>query len=287
MTSYQYASVQGHRIFYREAGSATNPTVVLLHGFPSSSHQYRDLIPLLADRFHVIAPDYLGFGYSDAPDATEFEYTFDSITALTEGLLFTALGLKKFSLYVFDYGAPVGLRIASRHPEAIDSIIVQNGNAYVEGISAAFDPLRPFWADRNAETERAPRSLLTKEATIYQYTEGAKDVTRVSPDSYSFDQMWLDRPGNDAIQLALLHNYPSNVGLYEDWHEYFRTHQPRMLILWGQHDPFFIVPGAQAFLRDVPRAALHLFDGGHFLLEEHHESVARLIVDFLSPGQKA
>lgn len=287
MTKYQYASVQGYKLFYREAGSPANPTLVLLHGFPSSSHQYRELIPLLADRFHVIAPDYLGFGYSDAPEATDFDYTFDNITGLVEELLFTTLGLKTFSLYVFDYGAPVGFRIASTHPEAIDSIIVQNGNAYVEGISAAFDPLKPFWADRNAETEKAPRSLLTKQTTLYQYTQGAKDPTAVSPDSYTLDQVLLDRPGNDAIQLALLHGYPSNVGLYETWHEYFRKHRPRMLILWGQNDPFFIVPGAQAFLRDVPDATLHLIDGGHFLLEEHHESVAKMIIEFLSPEQKA
>ena len=287
MTKYQYASVRGHKLFYREAGSPTNPTIVLLHGFPSSSHQYRELIPLLAERLHVIAPDYLGFGYSDAPEATDFDYTFDSITGLVEELLFTTLGLKTFSLYVFDYGAPVGFRIASTHPEAIDSIIVQNGNAYVEGISAAFDPLKPFWADRNAETEKAPRSLLTKQTTIYQYTQGAKDPSAVSPDSYTFDQALLERPGNDAIQLALLHGYTSNVGLYDAWHEYFRKHQPLMLILWGKNDPFFIVPGAQAFLRDVPQATLHLIDGGHFLLEEHHESVAGMILAFLSPEQKA
>jgi pimeloyl-ACP methyl ester carboxylesterase len=287
MTTYQHAAIQGHKIFYREAGSTTNPTIVLLHGFPSSSHMFRELIPQLASHFHVIAPDYLGFGYSDAPAATDFQYTFDSITAQIEELLFTTLGLKKFSIYVQDYGAPVGFRIASRHPEAIEGIVVQNGNAYVEGISAAFEPLQPFWATRNEETEKAPRTLLTKQTTIFQYTHGARNAAAVSPDSYTFDQALLDRPGNDATQLDLLHNYTSNVALYDAWHGYFRKHQPRTLIVWGQNDPFFIVPGAQAFLRDLPQAELHLIDGGHFLLEEHSELVAGKIIGFLAKGQKA
>jgi pimeloyl-ACP methyl ester carboxylesterase len=286
MTTYQHATVQGHKIFYREAGSTMNPTIVLLHGFPSSSHMFRELIPQLASHFHVVAPDYLGFGYSDAPASTDFRYTFDSITAQIEELLFTTLGLKKFSIYVQDYGAPVGFRIASRHPEAIEGIVVQNGNAYVEGISAAFEPLQPFWATRNEETEKAPRTLLTKQTTIFQYTHGAKNAAAVSPDGYTFDQALLDRPGNDAIQLDLLYNYTSNVALYDAWHEYFRRHQPRTLIVWGQNDPFFIVPGAQAFLRDLPKAELHLIDGGHFLLEEHSELVAGKIIGFLGKGQK-
>jgi pimeloyl-ACP methyl ester carboxylesterase len=286
MTTYQHATIEGHKIFYREAGSTTNPTIVLLHGFPSSSHMFRELIPQLASHFHVVAPDYLGFGYSDAPAATHFQYNFDNITAQIEELLFTTLGLKKFSIYVQDYGAPVGFRIASRHPEAIEGIVVQNGNAYVEGISAAFEPLQPFWENRNKETEKAPRTLLAKETTIFQYTHGAKNVAAVSPDSYTFDQALLDRPGNDAIQLELLYNYTSNVALYDAWHEYFRMHQPRTLIVWGQNDPFFIVPGAEAFLRDLPKAELHLIDGGHFLLEEHSELVASKIIGFLGKGKK-
>jgi pimeloyl-ACP methyl ester carboxylesterase len=285
MTTYHHATIQGHKIFYREAGSPTNPTIVLLHGFPSSSHMFRDLIPKLADDFHIIAPDYLGFGYSDAPSATEFPYTFDNVTALIEELLFTDLKLKSFSLYVQDYGAPVGFRIASRHPEAIKGIVVQNGNAYVEGISAAFEPLKPFWANRNEETEKAPRTLLTKQTTIFQYTHGAKTPEAVSPDSYTFDQALLDRPGNDAIQLDLLHDYTSNVALYDAWHEYFRLKQPRTLIVWGQNDPFFTVPGAKAFLNDLPNAELHLIDGGHFLLEEHSEFVAGKIIGFLGREQ--
>jgi pimeloyl-ACP methyl ester carboxylesterase len=286
MTTYHYATIQGHKIFYREAGSPTNPTLILLHGFPSSSHMFRDLIPQLACDFHVIAPDYLGFGYSDAPSATEFEYTFDNVTALIEELLFSHLKLKSFSLYVQDYGAPVGFRIASRHPAAVEGVVVQNGNAYVEGISAAFEPLQPFWANRNAETEKAPRSLLTKQTTIFQYTHGAKNPEAISPDSYTFDQALLDRPGNDAIQLDLFHNYTSNVALYDAWHEYFRAKQPRMLIVWGQNDPFFTVAGAKAFLNDLPNAELHLIDGGHFLLEEHSEFVAGKIIRFLGKSSK-
>ncbi len=287
MTTYQHAAIQGHKIFYRESGSTTNATMVLLHGFPSSSHMFRELIPHLANHFHVVAPDYLGFGYSDAPAAADFRYTFDNITAHVEELLFTTLNLKKFSIYVQDYGAPVGFRIASRHPEAIEAIIVQNGNAYVEGISAAFEPLKPFWANRNEETEKAPRTLLTRETTIFQYTHGANNAAAVGPDGYTFDQALLDRPGNDAIQLDLFHDYPSNVALYDSWHEYFRKHQPRTFIVWGQNDPFFIVPGAQAFLRDLPKAELHLVEGGHFLLEEHSELVADEIISFLAKGQKA
>ncbi len=287
MITYKKEEINGYRIFYREAGSTTNPTIVLLHGFPSSSHMFRELIPLLASHFHVIAPDYLGYGYSDAPPAAEFQYTFDNITAQIEELIFHKLGLKQFSIYVQDYGAPVGFRIASRHPDAIEGIVVQNGNAYVEGISEAFEPLRAFWANRNAETEQGPRALLKKETTVFQYTHGAKNPAAVSPDGYTFDQMLLDRPGNDAIQLDLFYNYTSNVALYEAWHEYFRKHQPRTLIVWGQNDPFFIVPGAKAFLRDLPKAELHLIDGGHFLLEEHSEFVAEKIIDFLKKEMMA
>src|SRR5271156_2700095 len=206
MPTFQHATVRGRRMFYREAGSKELPTVVLLHGFPSSSHMFRDLIPQLADKFHVIAPDYVGFGYSDAPSVRDFEYTFDNLAAHVEDLLFQSLGLKQFSIYVQDYGAPVGYRIASKHPDAIQSIVVQNGNAYAEGIGSGFDAMKPFWANRNSETEKPVRELLKKETTIFQYTHGVKDVARISPDSYTFDQFFLDRPGNDTIQLNLLHN---------------------------------------------------------------------------------
>jgi len=281
MTTYHHVDVRGKKTFYREAGSGNSPTIVLLHGFPSSSHMFRDLIPQLADKLHVIAPDYLGFGYSDAPTAQEFEYTFDNLAAHVEDLLFQNLGLKQFSIYVQDYGAPIGYRIASKHPHAIQAIVVQNGNAYKEGIGGAFDPMKPFWANRTPETEKSVRVLLTKETTIFQYTHGVKDVSRINPDSYTVDQLFLDRPGNDAIQLNLLHNYQSNVALYDEWHEFFRNKQPKTLILWGKNDPFFTVEGAQAYLRDIPKAELHLLDTGHFALEDSCEFIARHIVEFL------
>ncbi len=230
----------------------------------------------------MIAPDYPGFGYSDAPTPAEFEYTFNNLTAHIEELLFTTLGLKRFSIYVQDYGAPVGFRIASGHPEAIEGIVVQNGNAYVEGISAAFEPLQPFWANRTPETEAPVRALLTKETTRFQYTHGAKNPERISPDAYTLDQALLDRPGNDAIQLALFHNYTSNVALYGEWQEYFRKHQPRALIVWGQNDPFFTVEGARAFQRDLPKAELHLIEAGHFALEEERDFIATKILEFFA-----
>jgi len=282
MTTYHHANVRGQKLFYREAGSADSPAIVLLHGFPSSSHMFRDLIPRLADTFHVIAPDYVGFGYSDAPSVHDFAYTFDNLAAHVEDLLFESLGLKRFSIYVQDYGAPVGYRIASKHPDAIHSIVVQNGNAYVEGIGGAFDPMKPFWANRNSETEKPVRSLLTKEMTMFQYTHGVTDPERISPDSYTVDKFFLDRPGNDSIQLDLLHNYQSNVALYDRWHEYFRKSQPRMLILWGKNDPFFTVEGAKAYQRDLPNAELHLIDTGHFALEDSSAFIAERIGKFLS-----
>jgi pimeloyl-ACP methyl ester carboxylesterase len=282
MTTFQYATVQGLKLFYREAGSKASPTIVLLHGFPSSSHMFRDLIPQLADEFHVIAPDYVGFGYSDAPDAGAFNYTFDNLASSIEELLFGVLGLKKFSIYVQDYGAPVGYRIASRHQDAIEGIVVQNGNAYAEGIGAAFDPMKPFWVDRNPETEKPVRELLKKETTVFQYTHGVKDVSRISPDSYTMDQLFLDRSGNDAIQLNLLHNYQSNLALYDGWHEFFRSKQPKTLIVWGKNDPFFTVEGAQAYLRDIPKAEVHLLDTGHFALEDSCEFIAHQILKFFA-----
>src|SRR5215467_6081796 len=282
MTTYNYATVRGRKMFYREAGKRDAPAIVLLHGFPSSSHMFRDLIPKLSDRLHVIAPDYIGFGYSDAPNTNEFKYTFDNLAEHVEELLFRVLDLKKFSIYVQDYGAPIGYRIASKHQDAVDGIVVQNGNAYVEGIGETFDPMKPFWANRNAETEKPVRGLLTKEVTVFQYTHGVKDPQRVSPDAYTFDQLFLDRPGNDAIQLDLLYNYQSNVALYDRWHEYFRAKQPRMLIVWGTNDPFFTVKGAKAYQRDIPHAELHLIDTGHFALETHAAEIAATMKDFLA-----
>jgi pimeloyl-ACP methyl ester carboxylesterase len=282
MTTYHRADVRGQTLFYREAGPKDSATIVLLHGFPSSSHMFRDLIPQLADKFHVIAPDYVGFGYSDAPRVEDFEYTFDNLAAHVEDLLFENLALEQFSIYVQDYGAPVGYRIASRHPDAIQGIVVQNGNAYAEGISAAFDPIKPFWFNRSSETEKPVRELLTKEMTIFQYTHGVADSDRISPDSYTLDQFFLDRPGNAAIQLELLYNYQSNVALYDRWHDYFRNRQPRMLILWGKNDPFFTVEGAKAYRRDLPNAELHLIDTGHFALEDFSGFIAERMRKFLS-----
>jgi pimeloyl-ACP methyl ester carboxylesterase len=282
MTTFQYASVRGLRIFYREAGAKTSPTIVLLHGFPSSSHMFRDLIPQLAGKFRVIAPDYPGFGYSDAPDAGQFDYTFDNLAAHVEELLFGGLGLKKFSIYVQDYGAPVGYRIASKHQDAIEGIVVQNGNAYAEGIGEGFDAMKPFWANRNAETEKPVRELLKKETTVFQYTHGVKDATQISPDAWTVDQLFLDRPGNDAIQLSLLHNYQSNLARYDGWHQFFRNKQPKTLIVWGKNDPFFTVAGAQAYLRDIPKAELHLLDTGHFALEDSCAFISQQIVKFFA-----
>ena len=281
MTTYHRVKVKGQELFYREAGPKASPTVVLLHGFPSSSHMFRELIPRLADSFHVIAPDYPGFGYSGAPSAEEFEYTFDNLATHVEELLFGNLGLEHFSIYVQDYGAPVGYRIAARHPDAIEAIVVQNGNAYAEGIGTGFDAMKPFWANRNSETEQPVRQLLTKEMTIFQYTHGVKEPERISPDSYTVDQFFLDRPGNAEIQLDLLHNYQSNIGQYDGWHEYFRKSQPRMLIVWGRNDPFFTVEGAKAYTRDLPEAELHFIDTGHFALEDSSEFIAKRMREFL------
>lgn len=280
-TTYQNITIDGLNIFYREAGNKNAPAIVLLHGFPSSSHMFRDLMPQLAHDFHVVAPDYPGFGYSDAPSAAEFTYSFDKLTEIVEKFI-NALGLTKYSLYLQDYGGPIGFRIAAKHPERVTSLIIQNANAYVEGISAAFEPMKPFWENRNAETEKAPRSLLTRETTMFQYTHGASDVSKVSPDAWHHDQALLDRPGNDLIQLALLHDYPSNVALYGQWQEYFRTHQPATLVVSGKNDPFFIPPGQEAFKRDIQNAEIHFYDGGHFVLEEFHTEIANKIRSFLS-----
>lgn len=282
MSTFQYATVRGLKMFYREAGSKESPTIVLLHGFPSSSHMFRDLIPQLATKFHIIAPDYIGFGYSDAPAVSEFDYTFDNLADYVDDFLFKALGLRKFSIYVQDYGAPIGYRIAYKHQDAIEGIIVQNGNAYAEGIGGAFDPMKPFWVNRTAETEAPVRALLTLQTTIFQYTHGVKDVSRISPDAYTVDQRFLDRPGNDAIQLNLLHNYQANLRHYDEWHAFFRNKQPKTLIVWGKNDLFFTVEGAQAYLRDIPKAKLHLIDTGHFALEDSSEFIAEKIVSFFA-----
>jgi pimeloyl-ACP methyl ester carboxylesterase len=282
MITYQHAEVRGLKIFYREAGDKNAPTIVLLHGFPTSSFMFRNLIPLLAKKNHVIAPDYPGFGYSDAPAVADFDYTFDNLASIMEEFLLKKLGLKKFSIYVQDYGAPIGYRIASANPDAIRSIVVQNGNAYTEGIGPAFDPMKPFWKNRNPETEAPVRALLTLDTTKFQYVHGTKDPSKISPDTYTFDQALLDRPGNNAIQINLLHNYQANPPKYPEWHEYFKKSQPPMLIVWGKNDPFFTVEGAKAYQRDLPKAELHFLDTGHFALEEELEFIADRMNAFLA-----
>lgn len=279
--NYRNTNIDGLEIFYREAGRADAPAIVLLHGFPSSSHMFRDLMPQLAQKFHVIAPDYPGFGFSAQPSRDAFTYTFDNLTAVIEKLLFDKLGLSKFSIYVQDYGAPIGFRIAAAHPAAIEGIVVQNGNAYMEGISPAFEPFQAFWQNRNEETEKPVRTMLAPQTTKFQYVHGVQDPSRISPDGYTLDQLFLDRPGNDVIQLDLFHNYTSNVALYEQWHTYFRTYQPPVLITWGANDPFFTVEGAKAFLKDLPKAELHLLNTGHFALEDHANEIAALMIQFL------
>jgi pimeloyl-ACP methyl ester carboxylesterase len=242
---------------------------------------FRELIPRLAEHFHVVAPDMIGFGYSAQPTPKEFQYTFDNLAGVTEELLFGELKLKSFSIYVQDYGAPVGFRLASRHPDAIEAMIVQNGNAYAEGLSEAWGPLRALWAKRSGETEKTVRAFLSADTTKFQYTHGVQDVTRISPDAYTSDQFFLDRPGNDAVQLELFYNYASNLALYPEWQNYFRKHQPPTLIAWGINDPFFTVEGAKAFQRDLPKAEMHLLNTGHFALEEENETIAKHMVRFL------
>ena len=269
-------------IFYREAGSKAAPTVLLLHGFPTSSQMFRFLVPALADRFHVVAPDYPGYGYSSMPPREEFAYTFDNLAKVIDE--FTGqLGLKKYALYVQDYGAPVGYRIAVAHPERITAIVVQNGNAYDEGLDNEFwKPIKEYWeAPTSKEKRKALRGLLTYEATKWQYETGAEHPELVSPDAAAEDQFLLDRPGNDEIQLDLFLNYGSNPPLYPKWQEYFRSHQPPMLIVWGKNDQIFPAAGATPYLRDLPNAELHLLDAGHFALEEKLNVMAPMIHAFL------
>lgn len=276
-TTYHFATVMGRKIFYREAGPASAPTIVLLHGFPTSSFMFRDLIPQLADRFHVIAPDYVGFGQSDAPSAAEFHYDFEALTAHVEGLL-DQLGLQSYVLYMQDYGGPVGFRLFARHPERVRGLVIQNANAYLEGVG---DPAKqvflPLWQKRNAETEAAARGLLKAETTQFQYLVGAHDPAAISPDNWTHDQALLDRPGTDAYQLDLLERYKDNVALYDSWHETLRRHQPKTLIVWGRKDPFFVEAGATAFLKDLPAARLVWLDAGHFVLDENAPRVAEEI----------
>ena len=280
MTRYQHAIVDGHKIFYREAGPKDSPTILLLHGFPTSSHMFRNLIPALAERFHVVAPDLPGFGFSDAPDRKRFRYTFENlakvIARFTEGI-----GLERYAIYVFDYGAPVGLRLALAHPERITAIISQNGNAYEEGLSQGWNPIQKYWKEPTAANRAALREFLTPEATRSQYLFGVQDTTLVGPEAYELDSALLARRGNDEIQLDLFLDYASNVALYPKFQEYFRAKQPPLLAVWGKSDPFFLPPGAEAFKRDNPGAEVHFYDTGHFALETHYQQIAGAILEFL------
>jgi pimeloyl-ACP methyl ester carboxylesterase len=278
--TYKKVKVDGLDIFYREAGDKNKPTILLLHGFPSSSHMFRDLINDLSDSYHLVAPDYPGFGQSSAPSAKDYQYSFANLTAVMEDFI-DALGLKKFSLYMQDYGGPIGFRIAAKRPHAIQSLIIQNANAYNEGLGEALKPLVGYIQNPNPETEKAARGMLTLEATKWQYTDGAENLSKISPDSYTSDQFYLDRPGNDEIQLSLFRNYGSNLPLYEVWQNYFRKFQPNTLVISGKNDPLFIAPGAEAFKKDIKEAQISLLNGGHFVLEEKHEEAAILIKAFL------
>ena len=280
--AYRTAEVDGLSVFYREAGAPDAPTVLLLHGFPSSSHMFRDLIPLLADEFHLVAPDLPGFGKSDMPKPDKFDYTFDHLADVIDRFT-EVLGLDRFAIYVFDYGAPVGFRIAARHPDRITAIITQNGNAYTDGLSDGWAPVQAYWKDPSPANREAVRSMVQPETTIWQYTHGVPDVTMVSPDGYGLDNFYLARPGADEIQLDLLLNYASNVALYPAWQEYFRTSRPPLLAVWGSNDPFFTPPGAEAFKRDIPNADVRYVPTGHFALETHADEIAKAIIGFLGP----
>ncbi|WP_255322961.1 alpha/beta hydrolase [Lysobacter sp. K5869] len=273
--------VDGVDLFYREAGPKNAPVLVLLHGLPSSSHMFRRLMPLLADRYRVIAPDYPGFGASAAPSPADYDYSFDRL-AVTVDRLLEQLRVERYSLYVFDYGAPVGFRLAVAHPERIESLIVQNGNAYEEGMGTLWDPLRAYWQDPTPQrSELIAQKLLSLESTQWHYLHGVRDPAAIAPENWLLDQALLDRPGLREIQLRLLHDYGSNPGRYPAWQAYFRKYQPPTLIVWGKNDPIFLAPGAQAYLRDLPNARLRFYDTGHFALEEDLVPIAAEIGEFM------
>jgi pimeloyl-ACP methyl ester carboxylesterase len=277
---YRTASVDGVDVFYREAGPKNGPVVLLLHGFPTSSRMFRNLAVALADRYHVIAPDYPGFGESAAPDHTKFEYSFAHYANLVDGLM-GQLDAKRYAMYVMDYGAPVGYRLALKHPERVSALIVQNGNAYEEGLGAFWDPIKAYWADGSADHREAIASIVTLKSTIFQYLDGVKDPSRIDPENWLFDQALLDRPGNREIQLDLFHDYGTNVPLYPKFQAFFRERKPPTLIVWGKNDKIFPPVGAFPYLRDLPDAEMHIIDSGHFVLEDQASLVASLTHDFL------
>ncbi|MGY3232713.1 pimeloyl-ACP methyl ester carboxylesterase [Luteibacter sp. HA06] len=283
---YRSQAVGNVEVFYREAGPADAPVILLLHGFPTSGHMFRDLIPLLADRYRVIAPDLPGYGQTKAPKRGDFDYTFDNLANVIGGFV-DAIGLTKYALYIFDYGAPTGLRLALAHPERVTAIITQNGNAYLDGFSPAWESWQRYWREPTQENREATRDALAPETIRdIQYGTGT-DLTRLSPDGYTLDIAYMSRPGADEIQLDLVLDYRSNVARYPDFQAYFREHQPPLLAVWGKHDPFFIPPGAEAYKRDLPEAEVHFLDTGHFALETHANEIAGYIRDFLVRKLKA
>jgi pimeloyl-ACP methyl ester carboxylesterase len=281
MTAFRTVSIDGLDIFYREAGSRSNPTILLLHGFPTSSHMFRNLMPALADRFHLVAPDYPGFGNSSMPSVSEFDYTFDRLTEIVEKFT-VALDLKRYSLYAMDYGGPISFRLAVKHPERVEALIVQNGNAYEEGLREFWEPMKAYWQDRSPENTNKIRSLFTLESTKWQYTNGVRNIEAIDPDNWNLDQPLLNRPGNDEIQLALFYSYGTNPPLYPQWQAYFRQYQPPTLIVWGQNDYVFPAEGAYPYQRDLKNIEFHLLDTGHFALEEDGDAIANYIGQFLT-----
>lgn len=279
--NYRKVDVDGLKVFYREAGRAEARTLLLLHGFPTASHMFRNLMPQLAGEFHVIAPDLPGFGQSDMPSREKFNYTFDNIARVIDRFT-EVVGLNRFAVYLFDYGAPTGFRLATSHPERIAAIISQNGNAYEEGLSEGWNPIQAYWRDASESNRKALRTFLSPETTIWQYTHGVPDTTLVSPDGYSLDNFYLARSGADEIQLDLFGDYKSNVELYPAFQDYFRKHKPPLLAVWGKNDPFFLPAGANAFRRDIPNADVRFFDTGHFALETHCDEIGAAIREFLN-----
>lgn len=281
MTTYNAIPINGLNVFYREAGTPGAPAVLLLHGFPTSSHMFRELIPQLAGQYRVVAPDLPGFGFSDAPPRDQFRYSFENLAKIVDAFT-EAVGLHRFALYIFDYGAPVGLRLALAHPERITAIISQNGNAYEEGLSEGWNPIQTYWKEPTPQNRAALKGFLAPEATRWQYTHGVADASRVAPESYTLDAALLARPGNDEIQLDLFLDYASNVALYPKFQAYLHTNRPPVLAVWGRNDPFFLPAGAEAFRRDTPDAEIHLFDTGHFALETHASEIGATIIEFLA-----
>lgn len=277
---YKNAVINGLDIFYRQAGNPEKPTLLLLHGFPSSSHMFRNLIELLSDSYFLIAPDYPGFGQSGMPNTNEFEYTFYNLSVVIEAFI-DELNLKNVHFYVQDYGGPIAFRIASRRPELVNSFIIQNANAYLDGLGEALAPLAAYIESDSEEAEKGARVFLKLEATKWTYLDGASKPEKISPDSYSLDQYYLDRPGNDLIQLALFRDYGSNIALYPEWQDYFKKQQPKTVVIWGKNDKMFVEAGGQAYSKDLPNAKIHQLDGGHFLLEEHSETAAKIIAAFI------